>query len=231
MLGEYADALNADVRLLAGDFSEGMLDVLRETKAEKSSVVNGEKDKAREAWAKLDIRNIDAHNLEGIADGCFSHVIGCMVYFLLPDPRKALRETHRVLCADGTVATMNGKTMQHIDAIGEAVEEIRPGTHLKLLSGAWTSEEGIKGEFEAAGFGDVQTLLVEAEMDYESHEKLAELLLKMPVMGNVIEGWEESENERLEEVLIEKLKAKNWEAPGTLKGVTIMAFARKSGGK
>jgi SAM-dependent methyltransferase len=227
VLNEYGKEIPSDARLVAGDFSDGMLELVREKRGE---ALNGsDDDEVKEAWRRLQIINIDAHDLgsSGLEDGVFSHVIGSMVYFLLPEPPRALRETYRVLCDGGVVASMNGMKVEHIDAINEAVEVIRPGTNLQLLKGVWTSEDGVKGELERAGFVNVEVKVSESRIEYESHRGFAEMLLKMPVMDNLYRDWKQDERARLTVVLAEKLKDKNPEEPGSLKGKNIAAFGRK----
>ena len=135
ILERYGGELPESTTILAGDFSDPMLEPLRKKKATNTQTPG-------DVWDRLEIRNLDAHDLSGVPDNSVSHVTGGMVYFLLPDPRKALKETHRVLCPGGIVATSNGRTSQHVDALSRAVEKVRPGTHLSLLSGVWTSEAG-----------------------------------------------------------------------------------------
>lgn len=220
LLDTYGNGIPSTARLLAADFSESMVDKLREVKQDR--VVQG-----KELWERLEIQQLDAHDISTLSDSSFSHVVGGHVYFLLTDPEQALRETYRVLRHGGVVASSNGKQSQHVDAINEAVETIRPGTNLRLLQGPWTSEAGVKGLLEAAGFTDVETILVPSTMPYESHIEFAKMLLSMPVMKSTIEDYSDSEGERLLDALIAELGKRNPAQPGELQGTSIVALARR----
>ncbi|RMZ86889.1 hypothetical protein DV736_g5879, partial [Chaetothyriales sp. CBS 134916] len=223
ILEHYGAEIPPSAWILAADFSDHLLEVVRKTKQAKSEITG------KNAWDRVEIRNLDAQDLSSIPDDSVSHLTGGMLYFMLPDARKALKETNRVLCPGGIVALSSGKSSEHIDALGEAVEKIRPGTHLTLLSGAWASEVGVKEELEATGFVDVETHLVASSMSYQSHQQLAEMLLQMPVMKNVVDGFSEEEKNGLLQGTVDNLKAINPAEPGTLKGVTIAALGHKPG--
>lgn len=221
IIDRFGTEIPTSARLLAGDFSEHMLDAFRKTK-EAQSRSNGD------AWDRLELQNIDAHDLSAIRDESISHVTGGMLYFLLPDPQKALQETYRILCHGGVIATSNGKQSQHIDALNKAVEKVKPGTNLGLLSGVWTSEEGVKGELTAAGFVEAKTYLIESEVSYQNHQQFGEMLLQMPVMKQAIDGMSEDEKQRLPGVVVEDLRKINPTQPGTLSGTAIIAISRKT---
>lgn len=207
-------------QILAGDFSEPMLEVLRQ-KREASITQKGD------IWDRLEVRNMDAHHLSSISGNSMSHVTGGHLYFLLSDPRQALREVNRVLCPSGVIALTCGKSSQHIDALCDAVEAVRPGTNLKLLKEPWSSEEGVKTELEATGFVNVETHLHETSINYTDHESIVDMLLVMPVMKDATKGFSEQEQEQLRRQLVGNLKMTNPAAPGNLQGVGIIALARK----
>ncbi|RMZ85433.1 hypothetical protein DV737_g875, partial [Chaetothyriales sp. CBS 132003] len=220
ILEQYGVEIPPSARILAGDFSDHMLQVVRKTKQAKSE--SPEKD----VWGRVEIRNIDAQDLSSIPDDSVSHLTGGMVYFMLPDAQKALKESNRVLCPGGVIALSSGKSSEHIDALGEAVEKIRPGTHLTLLTGVWASEVGVKKELEAAGFVDVETHLVASSMGYQSHQQFAEMLLQMPVMKNVVDGFSEEEESRLLQGTVDRLRAINPVEPVAAAGMRVADLYR-----
>lgn len=220
IIEKHGTDIRPSTKILAGDFSDPMLDTFRKAKQANTQ-------KTGDAWERTEVRNMDAHDLSSIADNSVSHSTAGMVYFLLPDPRKALRETNRVLCPGGVIATANGKSSQHVDALSAAMESVRPGTNLALLSGVWTSEAGVKEELESTGFVDVETYLVDSEIKYENHTQFAEVLLRMPVMQNATEGFSDKERANLEKNLIEKMREINPAEPGKMTGVSLVALARK----
>lgn len=135
---------------------------------------------------------MDVHDLLSVASDSLSHVTGGMLYFMFPDALKALRETNRVLMPwESSLLPM--ARVANIDALRDAVEKVRPGTNLTLLPEAWTSEAGVKGQLTTTGFVDVETHLVESSISYQSPQQLVELLLLMPVMKNMMQGFSEKE--------------------------------------
>lgn len=221
ILDDYGAEIPPTASIVAGDFSEHMLKVVQDTKDAK--VAEG-----KAGWERLEVRNLDAQDMVGIADGSLSHVTGGHLYFLLPDYRKALKETYRVLGAGGELAISGGRGSQHLDALHDAVEVVRPGTNLQMIQEPWASEAGVKSELEAAGFGDVETFVVDSVMKYERHNDFAKMLLTMPVMKNVIGDYTEDEKDRLLAELVVALRSRNAAEPGELSGSSIVALGRKS---
>jgi ubiquinone/menaquinone biosynthesis C-methylase UbiE len=220
IIDQYGTNVKPSATILAGDFSEHMLDVLRKTRDSQSK-------NPMDAWARVDVRKLDAQDLASITDGSMSHVTAGHVYFLLPDPQKALRETKRALCSGGVIACTSGQSSQHIDALNKAVGDIEPGTNFNLLSGPWTSEEGVKEELARAGFVEIETHLVESSIRYETHQQFAKMLLQMPVMKNVKDALSENGNARLHDSVVEQLRLINSVEPSNFYGVTVLALARK----
>ncbi|KIW81363.1 hypothetical protein Z517_04388 [Fonsecaea pedrosoi CBS 271.37] len=220
ILDTFGCEIPDSARIIAADFSVHMLEVLAETKRARVSM-------EKNGWDRLELHNLDAHDLSNIPDGSISHVTGGHLYFLLSDARKALLETRRILESDGTLALSSGKGGQHLDALQDAVEHVRPGTHLRLTREPWASEEGVRKELEATGFVDVETFLLESEVQYKDHLDFAETLLLMPVMKNATDGYGEDERKRLLDQVVENLCGMNPAAPGMLKGTGIIALARK----
>ena len=56
----------------------------------------------RPAWKAVEARLDDAQDLSTIPDNSASHVLGSLVYFLLPNPRKALEAARRVLTTENS---------------------------------------------------------------------------------------------------------------------------------
>lgn len=225
VLEEYGSTIPETAQILAGDLSDAMLQVLRER---RETNINATRDDTNiDPWAKLDIRNIDAHTLSSIPDDSLSHVTGGHLYFLLPAPGAALRTTFRVLKPRGVLALTSGKSSQHIEMLISAVESIKPGTNLHLFKEPWCSEDGVRGELEAAGFTEVETYLSESSLTYTDPGDFTEMLLSMPVMKDVIEAWSGDEKERLRKRLVTDLNRRTDEENGMLKGSSIIALARK----
>lgn len=221
ILDQYGSEIPESATVLAADYSAAMLGKLDENKQVKIS-------SGHQVWERLETKSLDAHDISAIADGSLSHITAGHVYFLLADPRKALKEAHRVLKSGGAIAVSSGKSGQHMGILQDSVEVIRTGTHFRMLSEPWKSEEGAKGELEATGFTDVQTFSVDSEVKYESHEDFAKMLLSMPVMKNITEGYDEDEQQRLHVEVVQGLRSVNPAEPGALTGSSVVAIASKA---
>lgn len=220
ILGTYGSEIPASAELLAGDFSPAMLEGLSQRKRTKL-------DEGNPIWDRLEIKQIDAHDLSSIESGSISHVASGHMYFLLDDAEKALRETYRVLCSGGVFGTSSGSGGEHIDALENAIEDIRPGTNLRMIKEEWKNEDSVKRILERAGFVEIETFVVENEMEYERHEVFADTLLTMPIMKDATADFDESEVLRLRKCVAQQLRKRNPDEPGMLKGSNIVALARK----
>lgn len=221
ILSEYGAKIPATASITAGDFSDPMLDAVREAK--QARIAEGKTE-----WERLQVRKLDAHDLSGeISDGELSHVTGGHLYFLLTDYRKALKETYRVLDRGGVLAISGGKESHHLDALRDAVEVIRPGRDLLMIQEPWASEAGVKNEMEVAGFVEVETFVVGGEFKYENHADFAKMLMTMPIMKNVVSDYSEDEKKRLLVELEGALRKRNPAEPGVMTGFSIVALGRK----
>jgi ubiquinone/menaquinone biosynthesis C-methylase UbiE len=228
IISHVLDTFSSDIphtaRIVASDYSVHMLDALNQTKqARRAAQLGG----TTNVWQRLELLNLDAHDLSAIPSNSLSHVTAGHLYFLLDDSRKALAETHRVLAPNGVLALSSGSGSQHITALQNAVERIRPGTNLKMIREEWSSESNIRNELLATSFTDIETFSMESELPYTDHMGFAETMMIMPVMKNVTADYNEVEKERLLEEVVVELRKANPKEPGKLSGTSIVAIARK----
>ncbi|KPI40410.1 CRAL-TRIO domain-containing protein C3H8.02 [Cyphellophora attinorum] len=218
ILDEYGSQLPPDATIIGADFSEHMVKALSDK--QKTRIDGGQ-----EVWKRLQPRQIDAHDLSSvIGAGSLSHVVAGHVFFLLADARKALRQAHLVLQSGGILAISHGYESQHIDAIQDAVESVRPGTQLKMVRKEWSTEEATKAELEECGFEDVEIFFVDNEMGYEKIDDFASMLVRMPVMQNVVDDYSTDEKQRLVQQLAGNLRQANPKEPGKLRGRNLSAY-------
>lgn len=222
IVDEFGQQLPSDAVILAGDFSEHMVKAL--TERQKTRVEEGS-----QIWARLQPRQLDAHNLTAsIAPSSLSHIVASHVFFLLDDSKKALRESHLVLQSGGILAISHGYNSQHIDAIQDAVEYIRPGTNMKMIRQEWATEDATKEQLQECGFEDIEMFFVDSEMGYEKLGDFAGMLMNMPVMTNVTEDYSQEEKDKLVAKVGEILRGMNGDGPGKLKGRNLVTLARKA---
>ncbi|KAK3060466.1 hypothetical protein LTR53_020100, partial [Teratosphaeriaceae sp. CCFEE 6253] len=81
IIWDHGSVIPAECTLTCADFSDGMLGQVR-----------GHQERAGQEspWARVEIKNQNAMDLKDIADASQSHVTAGMVYFMVPDPQKAL---------------------------------------------------------------------------------------------------------------------------------------------
>lgn len=97
----YGGQIPELAKLIATDFSAGMVEAAR---MRKEKELHSDNVHAAKCWARLEVDVMDAQNLEKVASNSVSHMMGSLVYFMLPDYKKGLSEAHRVLSADGVFA-------------------------------------------------------------------------------------------------------------------------------
>ena len=108
------------------------------------------------------------------------------------------------------------------------VTEVRPDAPMPKIPGEWKSAEGVRGELESAGFLKVESVEVEVEMHFDSHDALLELLLKqLPHMKKLLSTWSEEEVAQLREIMEARLKQVCPSSPGKLSGVALVAVGCK----
>jgi ubiquinone/menaquinone biosynthesis C-methylase UbiE len=220
IIQEHGKEIPASAKILAGDFSEPMLDAARKLKKERSFETDN-------IWDRVELRNIDAQDLSAIPDGSVSHATGGFVFFMLPDPRKALRETNRVLCDGGVLALSSWQSSEWMDTLTLAFERVNPKADAPKLVGPWTTTEGVQVELKATGFADVEAQYVVASFNYKTHEEVADMLMDIPATNNAVQGMSEQEVAQLRQTILDHLVKHHPAAPGTMKGVTIAAVACK----
>lgn len=229
ILDAHGDQIPQAATLLAGDTSEAMLQSLREKRDTK--IANVTSATTKNSWSRLTIQNLDAQDLASISENSLSHVTAGHLYFLLPKPILALRETYRVLTPNGITALTTSQSAQHVTALQDAFERVKPGTNLQMLKEPWSSVDGLKRELEAVGFVDVEVVTIETEMKYDTGniEGFVDMLLGMPVLSDTLAGFDEEERGRLNGVVVEELSRADPEGKGVLKAVGILTLGRKSG--
>lgn len=130
----YGAHIPADASLVATDFSQDMVNA---TLAKKQNIVAAGNDVSN-CWARLEAQVMDAQDLSAVESGSVSHLMGSLVYFMLPDAVKGLREANRVLKEGGVFAcTSWSSTMEWLQFCAEAGQRVRPdkvGKFVRLCS-------------------------------------------------------------------------------------------------
>lgn len=223
LVSEYGNQIPTSARIIASDFSSGMIDCCREKQAQTV----GTAEDIGGAWSRLETAIYDAQDLNGIKDGEISHVTGNLVYFMLPSSRKGLQEAHRVLKEGGALSLTSFRKVEWSDVMCEAAKRVRAdassGFDVKKM-GPWASTEGLKGEFEACGFKNVKTEYFELNMPMADTTLFVNAFIRSNNPGalSILGEFTPEEVDRVCEEFIELVKGRDF-----LNGVVIVASGTK----
>ncbi|KAL2021728.1 hypothetical protein VTK56DRAFT_6671 [Thermocarpiscus australiensis] len=221
LIKDHGHKVPDGARLIATDFSQGMVDAVKARKAELA----GE----NPLWNRVEAAVYDAQDLHGIADGSMSHVMGNMVYFMLPDPPRGVREAHRVLRPGGVFAMTSFKRVEWMEVLQLAARRVKPDAPTGFdpaAFGNWASPEGVRHDLEAAGFKDVAVELVDIDIPEEAGPLMGPRMVRSnnPGAKAVVETFSEEEIDKTCDEFLKIAK----ERGGRLKGVSIVASGRNT---
>lgn len=206
--------------LTCADFSEGMVNQVREHKEAKAKEGNA-------AWGRLETMVQDATDLKDIDSASKSHITAGWVYFMTPDPQKCLTESKRVLKDGGVLTCSSWKGSQWMDLMNLLVE-VRPDKTMPSVPADWSEADKLKGELVKAGFQDVEAFEVDTQMEFERVEPFVDFMLdKMPHMVALTKDMSEEEVARTRTRVVEECRKMCPTEPGVLSGTALVAVGRK----
>lgn len=131
----------------------------------------------RERFPGLDVREAPAEELPW-EDGSFDATLAQLVVVFLNDALGAMRELARVTRAGGVVATCMWEVegVEMMNALNEIRRRFEPGFSLAT---EYRDEASLRGLFEEAGLGDVETTRIEVAVEYESVDELWEPAIRV----------------------------------------------------
>ncbi|OCL10384.1 S-adenosyl-L-methionine-dependent methyltransferase [Glonium stellatum] len=220
-IDDYGPQIPTTTRLIASDFSSAMVDMVRNRQKQEA---------ANPLWEKLETAVYDAQDLSGVKDGELSHVMGSLVYFMLPDGRKGLSEAHRVLQPGGAFALTSWSEVEWIEILNLAALRVRSFVPKGFdIMGPWRSVEGVKEELEAVGFKDVQARYVDVFMDVTDPTKFVDGFIrsKNPGAVMVVGDFSLEELDRTCEEWNNIVKERYPNPPRKIKGVAVVTSTRK----
>lgn len=166
IISSFHETLPAETKILATDFSQGMVDVVTRTRsANLDELQDGSTE--RQLWERVQPAVMDATNLSPLPDASISHIIANFVFFMTASPETALKEALRVLQPQGICACSSWAKMQWMELLDLAAQRTfpvfnKPVPEMPVIAAQWTSAEGVAALMRDAGFADVQTEYVEA---------------------------------------------------------------------
>jgi SAM-dependent methyltransferase len=223
LIKAYGAGLPASSRLVALDFSSGILKQLQDWKEEAIS-------KGEAVWAKVEAMQCDATNLSAFLDNSVSHALAGFVIFSIPEADRALKEILRVLTDQngGGVFAMSSWQGSEWAELMSFPSKVRPEKPVMNLPPKWSTVEGLRAELEVAGFRDVDVHTIETHMPFDDPEEISRFILtQFPLMTQATADMTSEELEKVLELMVEFIKSKHPSSPGHLDGTAIVAVGRK----
>ena len=223
VLKAHGSELPDTARLVASDLSPGMIEQVQNRK-------KNEIEKGNTLWEKVETLECDAQDLSVFSDNSVSHALANFVLFLVPQPRAALKEIHRILTdskGGGVVAVSSWHGSEWQDLIS-FVSKVRPDKATPTIPPTWSSIEGLRGQLELGGFREIEVHTVKSFMPLEDHEELARFILtKFPGMARMTKDMTAEELASVLDLMVEHLKQMHPITPARLTGTAIIGVGRK----
>lgn len=236
IISTYHAELPQQSKVLATDFSEGMVEVVSRTRQTNlDELQDGSTE--REVWERVQPSVMDATDLSPLPDASISHIIANFVFFMTSSPETALEEALRVLQPQGICACSSWAKMQWMELLNLAAQRAFPGfgrpvPEMPVIAPQWTSAEGIEQLMKNAGYVDVQTEYVEAPIVAPNPELFAKFFLGSgnPAVTWITDVLGEEEVKVVEKAFGEAIKEvceRNEEGAYVLAGTAVLASGRK----
>lgn len=224
LLNDHAADIASDAKILATDFSEGMVEQVKQLKAKKTAELDG--GPAKNLWGRVEATVMNAQDLSPVADSSISHASASLVLFMVPDSGKALSEILRVLEPGGVMSCSSWKRATWMNLAMEAAG--RDADSFKLPA-RWDNVDGTRKILEDAGFVDVKVEEVETCLKFEDAGRLAEWFLgsKNPPLLALLKDLSEEQRIQAQATLAKLFEERKDERLGGVAGVGIVASGRK----
>ncbi|CZR70003.1 uncharacterized protein PAC_19904 [Phialocephala subalpina] len=222
LIESYGSQLPSSTRLIASDFSAGMIEQVQKFQKQEQD--------GSPIWSRVEAKVLDAQVLDGIEDGSISHITGTMVYNLVANGRQALEAAHRVLQPAGVIGMTLVAGAELMDLMALAAKKIRGETAPTYqFPEAYGTLEGVRAEFEAVGFSVECVDTVESLMDVSDPKPLVDTFLrgKNPAAIFFVGDYSEAELEAFVDKVLSLIEERHPELPRKLKGLMIVAVGKK----
>ncbi|KAL1306238.1 hypothetical protein AAFC00_004328 [Neodothiora populina] len=220
----YGKQISPSARLLASDFSKGMVEQVDKRKANNAG---------DNLWDRLETDVWDLNDLNHVSDSSFSHVMGSMVFFMLKDSNEALKGVNRVLKEGGIIAATSWNKVEWMELAFAASGATRPDLAAKRetpsLPGGWTNPEEVKTTLEAAGFKDVHASYVKTSCHFDDPSAFLRWLInsKLPAVAELVRDFDEDDKTRLGDEFVKLVEQKCGNGPKRLEGIAVEVVGRK----
>ncbi|PQE16176.1 methyltransferase family protein [Rutstroemia sp. NJR-2017a BVV2] len=224
LIEKYGEQVPLDARLIALDFSAGMIEQVQKMQKEKQ-VQNP-------IWSRVEGKVGDAQVLDGIDDASISHITGTMVYNLVEDGRRALEAAYRVLRPEGVVGMTLGKSAEWMDMMAEAAHHVRrDSAPTYQFPKGYGTLDGIKSEFEIVGFSAEFVESMEISIDVSDPKPFVDTFIrgKNPGAMFFVGDYSEAELDAFVDFLLGLIGERCKGESKRLRGEAIVAVGKKLG--
>ena len=201
LIDSHGQELPPSARLIAADFSSGMIDRVSKLKAAEANPV----------WQKVETLVQDAMNLNDIADAEITHVGSAACIFMVPDPQKAIEEAHRVLVPGGAFAWSSFKSILHQPALEVLSTKMGLEIPNHIIPAQMRSEQGVSEAMKQAGFVNIRTsaskMTVPLPPDQRSFWS-GMFRSGNPGMEEMMNGWSLEQRDNAAKLVATELEAK-----------------------
>ncbi|RDW91516.1 hypothetical protein BP5796_02681 [Coleophoma crateriformis] len=222
LVESYGSQLPSNTRLIASDFSVGMIEQVQKLQKHKQD--------GSPIWTRVEAKVLDAQALDGIEDASISHITGTMVYNLVANGRQALEAAYRVLQPAGVIGMTLGAGAEWMELMGLAAKKIRGETApIYQFPEAYSTLKGVRAEFEAVGFNAEYLETVEFFIDVTNPKPFIDSFLrgKNPGAMFFVGDYSGVELDAFVDEILKLIEERHPGFPRKLKGLMIVAVGKK----
>ncbi|PQE10634.1 methyltransferase family protein [Rutstroemia sp. NJR-2017a WRK4] len=225
LIDGYGEQVPGNARLIALDFSAGMIAQVQKLQQEKQVQTP--------IWSRVEGKVGDAQVLEGIDDASISHITGTMVYNLVEDGRRALEAAFRVLRPEGVIGMTLGMGGEWMDMMAQSAQHIRgPSAPTYHFPAGYSTISGIKSEFKEVGFSAEFVESMEIFINVSEPKRFVDSFIRgknpgaMFFVGDYSEGELDGFVQFMEGLIEEKCRERGEKR---LRGEVIVAVGKRLG--
>ena len=150
--------------------------------------------------------------------------------FIVPQPRPALKEIHRILTDSlgGDVVAVSSWQGREWQDFVSFVSKVRPDKATPTIPPTWSTIEGLRGQLELGNFREIEFHTVKSFMPLGDHEELARFsMTDSPGIARMTDDMTTEELSSVLDLMVEHLKQMLPITAARLAGTAIIGMSRK----